>query len=63
MSVLLKPWKFIELGSEESKIYGCEDDSIFTLDGEEVIGCSEWVRGEIETFEHIVMLHNEYLKN
>jgi len=40
----------------------CEDISIFTDTGEEVVGCSEWMRADRETFDHIVKLHNEWLK-
>jgi len=36
-----------------------EDISIFTIDNREVIGCSEWMRGEREIFDHIVAIHNE----
>ena len=40
-----------------------EGMSIFTTDGKEVVGCSEWMRAHRETFDHIVGLHNEWLKN
>jgi hypothetical protein len=40
----------------------CEDMSIFTVSGDEVVGCSEWMRADRETFDHIVKLHNEWLK-
>ena len=39
-----------------------EDLSIFTVDGDEVIGCSEWMRAERETFDYIINLHNKYLE-
>lgn len=58
MSVLAKKWVFIESCSDEGRKLHCEDDSIFTEDGEEVIGCSEWMRCDKETFVHIVELHN-----
>lgn len=40
---------------------GVEDISIFTIDDREVIGCSEWMRADIEVFNHIVNLHNDFV--
>ncbi len=40
---------------------GVEDISIFTIDDREVVGCSEWMRGDIEVFNHIVKLHNDFV--
>jgi hypothetical protein len=37
----------------------CEDLSIFTEGGNEVVGCSEWMRAEQDIFQYIVKLHNE----
>lgn len=38
-----------------------EDICIITLDGEEVVGCSEWMRAERAVFEYIVKIHNDML--
>ena len=66
MSVLEKPWKFVPggevIGGTEYGPDRTEDDSIFTIDGEEVIGCSEWMRADKETFEHIIRLHNKSIE-
>ena len=40
-----------------------EDTSIYTVDGKEVLGCSEWMRCYREVFDHIVALHNTSLQN
>lgn len=61
MDVLDKKWIFVESGSAKSSELFCEDDSVFTVDDEEVIGCSEWMRCYKETFIHIVELHNAWL--
>ena len=61
MSVLEKKWEFIGGGSHKGIEYRCEDDAIFTTDGEEVLGCSEWMRCDEETMEHIIDLHNATL--
>jgi len=55
MKVLKQKWKVLEGGDV------IEDMSIVTLDGEEVVGCSEWMRAEREVFDHIVKLHNNYV--
>lgn len=54
-------WKVVMCDSVEGKDLGCEDNSIFTVDGEEVVGCSEWLRADDETLEYIVTLHNNSL--
>ena len=61
MSVLTKKWVFVEGGSDKGNELRAEDDSIFTVDDEEVIGCSEWMRCDKETFIHIVELHNAWV--
>jgi len=39
-----------------------EDTSIFTVDGKEVLGCSECMRCYREVFDHIVAIHNSSLQ-
>jgi len=56
-----KAWKVILCNTELGKKLKIEDDSIFTVDGVEVLGVSEWIRCEIDTLEHIVELHNQSL--
>jgi len=58
--ILNQPWRVIEPCREP---FRAEDISIFTDDGVEVVGCSEWMRAEAEVFEYIVKLHNESLKH
>ena len=55
---LSKRWKVVLHGEENFAIYRNEDDSIFTEDDKEVVGCSEWMRAEGEVLQHIVSLHN-----
>ena len=73
-SALNKRWKVAEAGSKyfmEEVWSGkpvryettCEDMSILTESGEEVIGCSEWMRADRKVFDHIVELHNANLPN
>jgi len=59
-NLINKEWKVVDptAGAE----YKVEDISIFTVDGEEVIGCSEWMRATKETFEYVVKLHNEHMR-
>jgi hypothetical protein len=54
-------WKLINAKSEDGRLLGCEDHSIYTIAGDEVLGCSEWLRCEYETLKHIVDLHNKNL--
>ena len=54
-------WKVVMCDSEEGKKLRCEDNSIFTVDGEEVVACSEWLTADDETLEYIVKLHNNSL--
>ena len=68
-SILDKPWKVLPAGAEYKYfLVGKEhrtttvDMSIFTVDDERVIGCSEWMIAEPETFEYIVQLHNARLE-
>lgn len=56
---LKKPWKVYD--PEETFEYSAEDMSIITADGEEVVGCSEWMRADREVFDHVVELHNRWL--
>lgn len=58
-NVLNTPWKVVKAHTYDK--YDPEDLSIYTVDDEEVIGCSEWMRAEESTFEYIVQLHNERL--
>ena len=60
---LKKPWKVYEPNEagRRTEIYNCEDMSIITADGEEVVGCSEWMRADREVFDHVVELHNQWL--
>lgn len=51
-------WKVVESGDAEYQ----EDTAIFTLNGQEVVGCSEWMRVDDGVFEHICALHNEWLE-
>lgn len=73
-SALNKPWVVAEAGAKYfiDAVWGgkpvryestCEDMSILTESGEEVIGCSEWMRANREVFDHIVSLHNANLPN
>ena len=39
-----------------------EGPCILTMDGYEVVGCSEWMRAEPEVFKYIVQSHNIKLK-
>jgi hypothetical protein len=57
-------WEVVEAGQQRGKHWyqTTEDMSIFTVDGLEVVGCSEWMRAEREVFDHIVALHNKSLK-
>ena len=61
MNVLDKKWVHVVKGTELARELRIEDDSIFTIDKEEVIGCSEWMRDAEGAFEHIVSLHNASL--
>ena len=61
-NVTQKKWKLVKVSSEEGKALRCEDNSIFTEDNEEVLGCSEWLRCNENTLNHIVKLHNSQLK-
>ena len=61
MNVKLKKWKFVGCGSELGLKLGIEDDSIFTVDDEEVVGCSEWMRVDDGVMQYIVDLHNKTL--
>jgi len=61
-----KKWKIYNPRTSKSKLdwgveIDCEDLSILTVDGEEVVGCSEWMRANPEIFEHIVNLHNDWV--
>lgn len=61
-----KKWRIYEPGNaEDLKTWGrrfkCEDISILTIDGEEVIGCSEWMRADREVFLHVVAIHNAWV--
>jgi len=53
MSVLKKKWVFVEVNKDDPSF-----DSICTEDGEDVLGCSEWLWCEKETLIYIVELHN-----
>jgi len=60
-----KKWVVYEATAEDIAKYGrisVEDLSILTEDGDEVIGCSEWMRAERGVFEYIVKIHNERVK-
>jgi hypothetical protein len=59
MSVFDKEWVFIDKMSDKGMELRCDDDSIFTVDDEEVVGCSEWMRCDRETFLYIINLHNK----
>lgn len=61
MSVLNKKWELVLNSSPRGLLTNIEDDSIFTTDGNEVLGCSEWLRCDKEVLEHIVELHNSGL--
>jgi len=65
LDALRKTWAVYDSDSpEDIGKYGefaTEDISIITTDGEEVVGCSEWMRADREVFEHIVKLHNDSL--
>ena len=56
-----KKWQFVRCESAVGMGRMCEDDSIFTEDGEEVLGCSEWLRCEV--LQYIVDLHNKRLES
>lgn len=60
---LKKPWKVYDPNEagRRTVIYNCEDMSIITADGEEVVGCSERMRADREVFDHVVELHNQWL--
>jgi hypothetical protein len=69
MGVLDKAWRVVDVGDTKyyepaspSNIPFVEDMSIFTTDNEEVVGCSEWMRADRETFDHIVKIHNDQLE-
>lgn len=59
------PWRILEGGEEVNKKLSndynytttAEDTCIVDKDGFEVVGCSEWMRGE-ENFERIVLSVN-----
>ena len=53
-------WKVVDANGVINGI-SVEDISIFTVDDREVIGCSEWMRGDEEIFNHIVKLHNDFV--
>ena len=58
--VLTQRWKFV---GEREKMNGycVEDSSIFTFNDVEVLGCSESIRCDVETLEHIIDIHNKWL--
>ena len=74
-NLLLKKWKVVDTDEQIEQVQDYLDDdgeratftstpediSIFTVDNEEVIGCSEWMRAEKETMVYIVKLHNDSL--
>lgn len=60
------PWKVLPAGQDVKIIdgdysgeYSAEDDCIVDANGEEVVGCSEWMRGE-ENFEYICACVNKF---
>ena len=55
---LVAKWKVVDDDMPGRMV---EDTSIFTIDDQEVLGCSEWIRCEREIFDHIVLLHNQSL--
>ena len=61
MDLLKKKWKVVEMKSELGIKNRCEDDSIYTEDNEEVLGCSEWLRCDLVVLKHIVDVHNAQL--
>lgn len=63
MDLKEKKWKLVVLGSDDSIELRCEDDSIFTEDNHEVLGCSEWLRCDEDIMRYIVDLHNSRLDN
>jgi hypothetical protein len=60
-NALTSNWKVVDAGYILANGLECEDMSIITEDGNEVVGCSEWMRADRIVFDHIVMLHNTYL--
>lgn len=65
MSVLNKRWNYVKFNDPKwsrRKAGNAGDDSIWTDDDEEVLGCSEWLRCDPETLQHIVDIHNAQLE-
>ena len=61
--VLSRKWRVVEAGERvvcyHTKLeQRSEDRSIWTDDGQEVLGSSEWMRVDKGVLEHIVTLHN-----
>lgn len=59
---LSKRWKVVLKNEENHDVFQNEDDSIFTEDDKEVVGCSEWMRADVQVLQHIVDLHNAALQ-
>ena len=51
-------WKFVKKGAKIGS-HKAEDNSIYTEDNKEVIGCSEWLRADEEILKYIINLHND----
>lgn len=63
-SVINKKWKAVLLiDSDEANRLRIADNSIWTVDDEEVLGSSEWLRCNEETLVHIVNLHNKQVES
>lgn len=59
------PWKVVKCGQPvgqpwpDGRFSEAEDDCIVDANNEEVVGCSEWIRGE-ENFEYICACVNKF---
>ena len=56
-TALSSVWRVVR-GGEEVGGYAVEDDAIFTMDDEEVLCASEWLRVSDGVLDHIVAVHN-----
>ena len=60
IKALESEWKLVKAGTTIGS-HKAEDDSIYTVDDEEVIGCSEWIRADEKILQYIINLHNQWL--